>query len=585
VDVVIEDAMQKFQAQFGLADLTRDQLFETFAAYCVVGQFYEDDFEPDDLRMGGPGDLGIDAAAVVINGSMYTDANDVRECVAKSRDVRAHFVVIQAKAVTSFQSDVFTHLGTNLHHIFGAADLAFNASDRVKNFHACAQAVYAEQKKLAEKPRLSVWYATGGTPDNRVLDARQDAAVHQLNSLNIFSNVQVRPVGARELRELYQRAAEAVTATLTVERHVELNAIPGVNQAFLGVVSAQDFVTRILTDPVGNIRSVLFHENVRAFQGYGVDSSANKVGVNAEIQRTIRDDSAQTSFPVLNNGITIVARNLSVVRNTFTLRDFQIVNGCQTSYVLFDEQANLAPDTQVTIKIICSADENLISRIVAATNRQINITRDDLSVRDKVHKDIETYFPAHPNPRKLYYERRPKQYASDPMEKTRIISRQQLTKAYAAMFLDEAHRVTRLSELIDSRGDDIFRDNHDPLDYYTCASAFYRIEWLLRNGRLASTFGPAKYHLVAGVKTYILGPDRLPTGVRLRKAACEKILAEMWDIDRSAALVLALLPPILEAAQLEGRHARLSDAVRTSRFRMNALNGVMKLYDGRRLPG
>jgi hypothetical protein len=111
--------------------------------------------------------------------------------------------------------------------------------------------------------------------------------------------------------------------------------------------------------------------------------------------------------------------------------------------------------------------------------------------------------------------------------------RPQLTKAYAAMFLDEAHRVTRLSELIDSRGDDIFREKHDPLDYYTCASAFYRIEWLLRNGRLASTFGPAKYHLVAGVKTYILGPDRLPNGVRLRKAACEKILAEVWDIDRS----------------------------------------------------
>jgi hypothetical protein len=455
----------------------------------------------------------------------------------------------------------------------------------VKNFHACAQAVYAEQRKLAEKPRLSVWYATGGTPDNRVLDARQDAAVHQLNSLNIFSNVQVRPVGARELRELYQRAAEAVTATLTVERHVELNAIPGVNQAFLGVLSARDFVTKILTDPVGNIRSVLFHENVRAFQGYGVDSSANKIGVNAEIQRTIRDDTAQTSFPVLNNGITIVARNLSVVRNTFTLRDFQIVNGCQTSYVLFDEQANLVPHTQVTVKIIWSEDESLISRIVAATNRQINITRDDLSVRDQVHKDIEAYFPAHPNPRKLYYERRPKQYANDPMEKTRIISRQQLTKAYAAMFLDEAHRVTRLSELIDSRGDDIFREKHDPLDYYTCASAFYRIEWLLRNGRLASTFGPAKYHLVAGVKTYILGPDRLPNGVRLRKAACEKILAEVWDIDRSTALVQALLPPILEAAQLEGRHARLSDAVRTSRFRMNALNGVMKLYDGRRLPG
>ena len=60
MDIVLEDVMRKFQAERGLSDLTREQLFETFAAYCVVGQFYEDDFEPDDLRMGSSRDLGIE---------------------------------------------------------------------------------------------------------------------------------------------------------------------------------------------------------------------------------------------------------------------------------------------------------------------------------------------------------------------------------------------------------------------------------------------------------------------------------------------------------------------------------------------
>jgi hypothetical protein len=46
MDIVLEDVMRKFQADRGLSDLTREQMFETFAAYCVVGQFYEDDFEP-----------------------------------------------------------------------------------------------------------------------------------------------------------------------------------------------------------------------------------------------------------------------------------------------------------------------------------------------------------------------------------------------------------------------------------------------------------------------------------------------------------------------------------------------------------
>src|SRR5262245_42320392 len=269
MDIVLEDLMQKFRADRGLSDLTREQLFETFAAYCVVGQFYEDDFEPDDLRMGGTRDLGIDAAAVVINGSMYTDAEDVRQCVARSRDVRAHFVVVQAKTEDSFKADVFTHLAANLHHIFKDDELTFAASEGVKNFHACVQAIYAEPWKLtAEKPHLSVWYATFGAPDDAVLSARQEAAADHVRPLNKFSTIQFRPVGARGLQELYQRAAETVTATLTMRRHVQLAPIPGVGEAYLGVLPAQDFVAKVLTDPVGDIRSVLFHENVRAFQGY-----------------------------------------------------------------------------------------------------------------------------------------------------------------------------------------------------------------------------------------------------------------------------------------------------------------------------
>src|SRR5258706_15292186 len=67
---------------------------------------------------------------------MYTDANDVHECVASSEDVRTHFVIIQAKAVNNFQADVFTKMGTNRHQIFGDDQLTFSASDRVKNLHS-----------------------------------------------------------------------------------------------------------------------------------------------------------------------------------------------------------------------------------------------------------------------------------------------------------------------------------------------------------------------------------------------------------------------------------------------------------------
>jgi hypothetical protein len=582
MDVVIDDLMQKFKADKGLSDLSTDQLFETFAAYCTVGQFHEDDFDADALRIGGPRDLGIDAAAIVVNGTLFTDLDDVKQYVANARDLRVHFVVVQAKAKDFFEPSVLSSLATSLRQVFGPSDMTFNASENVKRLRACIESIYADPRKLtAEKPHLSVYYVTCGVPNAAILEPRQNDAIMEIHGLDRFAKVDFRSLGARQLQELYQRASEAVSATVTLDRRVQLPAIPGVDKAFIAAIPARDLVDKVLTDPLGDIRSILFHENVRAFQGYDADSTGKKTGVNAEIRQTIRHDTSRHRFAVLNNGITIVSRRVDYVGNEFVLRDFQIVNGCQTCYVMFDERDRLDHDTYVTVRIICSRDEELISQVAFATNRQINITPADLSSRDEFHKRLEAFFRAQPEPYKLFYERRSKQYVSEPVEKTRIVTRQQLMKAFAAMYLDEAHRVTRLTELVDTRGDEMFRETHDPLTYYTCASVYYRIEWLLRNGKLNSTYSQARYHFIAGVKTYLLGPDPLPSGVRQRKAACERILEEIWNVERASALANKLVRPMLEAKEQEGRHARLADAVRTARFRVNMLNGVMRLHDFR----
>src|SRR5262249_51123765 len=141
------------------------------------------------------------------------------------------------------------------------------------------------------------------------------------------------------------------------------------------------------------------------------------------------------------------------------LMDVQILNGCQTSYVLHDELANLSPDVRVPVKVIESSDEDVVDLVVKTTNNQNQFRIGDLVARDSFQKQIELYFAGQTSERRLYYERRSMQYDGMPIEKTRIIDRGQLTKAYAAMFLDEAHRVTRLRELELSRGKDMFRDS------------------------------------------------------------------------------------------------------------------------------
>jgi hypothetical protein len=72
---VVNGLMQSFAEEQDLVGVSSSDLFEIFTAYCVVGQDYRGDFEPEELRTGGPHDLGIDAFAVTINGRLYTDAD------------------------------------------------------------------------------------------------------------------------------------------------------------------------------------------------------------------------------------------------------------------------------------------------------------------------------------------------------------------------------------------------------------------------------------------------------------------------------------------------------------------------------
>ena len=192
----------------------------------------------------------------------------------------------------------------------------------------------------------------------------------------------------------------------------------------------------LITDDAGNIRKPLFYDNVRDFQG---DNA-----VNREIKATLDDPTGQQRFVILNNGVTLVARDLRTTGNKFAVSDYQIVNGCQTSHVIYNERQEIGNETFIPIKVIATSDEDIISSIITATNRQTEVTADDLFAMSGFQKKLEALYESFPGKKKLFYERRSKQYAAvDGIEKVRIIDKKQQVRAFAAMFLDDPHRAAR----------------------------------------------------------------------------------------------------------------------------------------------
>ena len=276
--------------------------------------------------------------------------------------------------------------------------------------------------------------------------------------------------------------------------------ITGVREAYLGVVPATEYV-RLIVDESGQIRKSLFTDNVRDYQG---DNP-----VNLQIAQTLRSD-AREGFAVLNNGVTIVARVLRTTGDKIYIEDYQIVNGGQTSHVLFNERDALTDEVFVPIKLISTENDELTTAVITATNSQTAVKAEELNARATFERRLEQFFDTYEGPKALYDERRSKQYRDSPeIEKVRIVTRQQLVRAFAATFRDEPHRATGyVPSLMAQLGDQVFNVEHVLAASLTRRHMHtIKLEFLWRNQQLDAASKPGRWQISMAARHLAIGGD------------------------------------------------------------------------------
>lgn len=560
MDLVTKNIVRKFAAGNSLDNLSESEQFEALAGYCVMSTVYDQELDPEQIRFGSGDDLGIDCGALVVNGDLITTSDEIQGIAAEQRALDATIVVVQAKMAENFDGHVISNLASNLREFFDAAT-SFQMNSDVRDFHDLVQVLYEYSEQFRNSnPDLVIAYVTSGDwGDAPFLVEKKNQAVSDLKKLHIFGNVDFRTLGARDVQSLYRNTTRAVEATLVLSDHVVLPEIPGVQQGYFGLVDAGAYRSAI-SDESGNIRKSLFYDNVRDFQG------ANPV--NDGIARTLETLEGRQRFAVLNNGVTVVARDLRIVGSKFTISDFQVVNGCQTSHVLFG-----APDldgTKLAIKLIVTQNEELASSITAATNKQTVVSDEDLQALENFHKQLEDYFQAHGEDKQLFYERRSRQYSTQSnIEKTRIVSRGALVRAYAAMFLDEPRLAGRyVGQLRKSRAADLFALDDALEPYYVAAVAAYRLEFAFRNNLIDKKYKPARYHILYAMHRIMAHGNPAPASSRRRRSKYYFEMSDkLWSADDLRALLDQIVPAVDAAVAVEEADGVLDrDTVRTQSF-------------------
>jgi hypothetical protein len=524
MDLVTQNLLETFRTQQDFpAEVPQPDLFEHFANFCVASREYSDEFEVEDLRVAGGNDLQLDGAIVIVNGTLVHSIEEIDDLANTNKYVDSEFIFVQAKTSADFNGAEISNM------FFGVRELFAQTPSLPRN------EVLAAKERLIRhvftksgifrhgNPQIRLYYVTTGKwQDDPQLSARIANEIATLEELNIFSSPPLfYPVDARTLQQYFNRAQNALTKTITFANRVTLPVAEGVREAYLGYLAANDYL-EMITDENGSLLRGLFYENVRDFQG---DNPVNK-----EVEETLRGDG-RGSFVLLNNGITIVSEDLGKTGDRFTVSGFQVVNGCQTSHVLFNNRERVNDSVLLPVKLIVAPTDDLRSQVIKATNRQTMIKTEELAAITDFQKLLERYYEAVSEDYRLYYERRSQQFRTTPgLEKIRIVDISTQIRAFASMFLNRAHQASRYyGTLLSEVKSNIFADGHFPIAYYVSAYALFRIESLLRRGQIDNRYRPFKYHLLAIFRAVVGGQAMPAMTANKFERYCESLRDVLWN--------------------------------------------------------
>ncbi len=517
---IVKAHLESFVSSFSLEADDESKQFEKFAAYSVISSRFSGSFDLDDV-VTGDGDEGIDGVAIVIDEGITASIEDAESVfVSPRRNHDVDMVFIQAKRSEGFDLGDFLKFKEGVLRFATANPYA--ATDEVLiESRGMFDVVLDQVPKLRNgRPSLIARFvATGIYQKPDALEVALTDFNRQATALGIFHEVDIKFVDRDELTRLWVGTYSGVNASLPTFSTAALPNIAGIDEAYLAVVKASDFVNNLLTTEDGNLRTQVFEENVRSF--LGLDNA-----VNQSIAATLASDAA-SRFPVLNNGITIVSPDVQLQGNTLHLTNFQIVNGCQTSNVLFENRTTLG-EVMVNVKVVETQLEDVFSELVRATNSQTKVEDTQfLSLRPIVRK-VEQFFNTYEGTEgRLYLERRDRQYVGQDIPNTRIFSLHNAAKCVAAMLCNRPELASRYPKtMYEELTEVIFADDTKEIVFYAACLTLYRFTLLVSNSTIPQNLKRFKWHMLPLVWAIVNRKDV----VRLNSRAAERGAQAVIDV-------------------------------------------------------
>lgn len=536
MDRIVKNLVNDLLKSSELPSEGQEKDFEKFSNYCLVSKEYNKAFDLETLCTGSGDDTGIDGIAIIVNGQLIENKEDIDFLLTSNNFLEATYVFIQSKTSNEFSSKDMNNFGFGVRDFFSEIP-KLRRNQQIEDFAEISNYLLNKASKFRSNPKCKLYYVSNGTwNDDKNNVAVIESTKSDLYSMNLFSDVMFTPIDANEISRLYRNTKNTVSTTFVFQDKVTLPDLPNIAESYLGVLPLLEF-KKILMDENDNIRNI-FYDNVRDFQGLNNP-------VNTSIYETLNGES-QELFTVLNNGVTVVANDLKTSGNKFTISDYQIVNGCQTSNILYEYLIGTEKDKinnfHLPIKLIVTDNDEVKNRITIATNSQTAIKREQLQSMTDFQKSLELFFQTFDGDGLLYYERRSGQYQADgDVLRARIINIKDLIKSFSSIFYENPDRVTTyfgsiVTQNVESESPAIFNSDHKKILYYTAAYAYYRLDILFKKRLLDNDYRKIKFFILMLFRMLINKETldvKYMSSEKISNEYCSQIINILNDLDAS----------------------------------------------------
>ena len=505
---IVRVKLAKFREDYELQNVSEGVAFERFANQVILsthqpGAFSVDDSLMDTVCVGGQNDMGLVGICIKLNGFLVHTLQDAKDIFERYNKADIEFIFIQSKYKEKFDSGEYAKFANGVVDFLGEDHFQPN-NDNIQKWLSIKEYLMSDQVMMrwTRNPDVRLYYVVMGTwEESPHIIAISQKIKKDIALLETYGDIAIQYIDTSSFKRIIDENENAFSVVLNVIDTFSLTAVDNVENSSIILCNATELL-KLLVSEEGLIRKSLFDDNVRDYQG---DTT-----INQDILTTIENDPF--SFVLLNNGITIVCDEIGSGNRKITIKNPQVVNGCQTCNVIYEANKKGYDLSNVTIiaKVIATRCSEITNSIVKGTNRQNIVYDEAFEITRQFHKDLEDLFNALATGTgiRLFYERRSKQYFNNPTIKPfEKVNLRGILQSFVSIFLNEPFKGHRHeSKLLQEYRNKIFVDSQSKYPYYMAALIFSMIDHEYRANTIPKELAPYRMHICWLVKE-LLAPN------------------------------------------------------------------------------